>query len=150
MKTLLLLGIFTCVVTGCATNAGYEATLQTWVGDSTDHLFSVWGAPAQEWSTSDGGKTYQYERSNDMIYAGATTLKPVATTYTNGSVSAYGANGNTVDGSYSGTSTTYVREVAPPTVVPYRCVTRFTANSQGQIVSWSWEGNDCYAVAPKK
>jgi len=71
-------------------------------------------------------------------------------TYDNGTVSAVSSNGNYVNGSYNGTSTTYVPHTSDPTVIAQHCVTRFTADSAGRITSWSWQGNSCRAVAPKK
>ncbi len=137
-------------LSGCATTAGYEALLQSWVGDSTDHLVSAWGVPQQQWLTSNGGKILQYERSGQIVLPGVTTYQPVATTYTNGTVSGYGSNGNFVNGSYDGTSTTYARQTSAPTVIQQRCVSRFTADAQGQITNWAWEGNSCRAMARKQ
>ena len=136
------------LVSGCATTAGYEAVLQTWVGDSTDHLVSVWGIPQQQWKSPSGVEVYQYSRSGNIVIPGMTTNRPV-TTYTNGTVSGYDNSGGYANASYNGTSTTYVQETAPPTVISTSCVTRFTIDPQGSITSWAWQGNSCTAVPPK-
>jgi hypothetical protein len=136
------------MLSACATTSGYEAVLQTWVGDSTDHLVSVWGVPQQVYMQDGGGKVMQYERSGQIVLPGQTTYQ-AQTTYTNGTVSAYGSNGNAINGSYDGTSTTYVPHTSAPTVIPTQCVTRFTADSSGRIYNWTWQGNSCRAVAPK-
>lgn len=39
---------------GCATTAGYEKILQSWVGADADRLVASWGAPAQTYSMSNG------------------------------------------------------------------------------------------------
>jgi hypothetical protein len=135
-------------LSGCATTEGYQAVLQTWVGDSTDHLVSVWGIPQQEYRQDGGGKVLQYERSGQIVLPGTTTYQ-AQTTYNNGSLSAVTANGNTVNGSYDGTSTTYVPHTSAPTVIATQCVTRFTADAAGRITNWAWQGNSCRAVAPK-
>jgi hypothetical protein len=140
--------LLSILLAACATTEGYQAILQTWVGDSTDHLVSVWGVPQQEYRQNGGGKVLQYERSGQIVLPGQTTYQ-AQTTYTNGSVSAVGLNGNAVNGSYNGTSTTYVPQTSAPTVIATQCVTRFTADANGRITSWSWQGNSCRAVAPK-
>jgi hypothetical protein len=145
-RTLLLVAAF---LGGCATTSGYEAVLQTWVGGSTDHLVSVWGIPEQQYRLNGGGVILQYSRSGQIVLPGMTTYQ-AQTTYTNGTVSATGSNGNTVNGSYGGTSTTYVPHTSGPTVIPTNCTTRFTADTNGRITSWSWQGNRCRAKAPKK
>lgn len=149
MKPMGVFVLLTAVLASCATTGGYEANLQSWVGDSTDHLVAAWGIPQSQWSTSGAGKILEYDRSSEIVIPGVTTYQPVSTTYTNGNVSAYGTNGSTVNGSYNGTSTTYAQRTSAPTVIPQRCVTRFTANAQGQIVNWTWQGNSCRAFAPK-
>jgi len=141
--------ILLAMLAGCATTAGYEALLQTWVGDSTDHLVSSWGVPQQEYRQNGGGTVLQYSRSGQIVLPGMTTYQ-AQTSYTNGSVSAVGSNGNMVNGTYDGTTTTYVPHTSDPTVIATRCVTRFTADARGRITNWAWEGNSCRAVAPKK
>jgi hypothetical protein len=128
---------------GCATTSGYETVLNSWVGDTTDHLVSVWGIPANQYALNDGGRVLEYDRSNTVVIPGVTTVQPVATTYTNGSL-----NGN-INGSYSGTSTTYAPVTSAPTAIHQQCITRFTADNHGRITRWSWQGNSCRARAPK-
>jgi hypothetical protein len=147
-KHTIAFALLSILLAGCATTAGYEAVLGTWVGDSTDHLVSVWGIPQQEYRQSGGGKVLQYERSGQIVLPGQTTYQ-AQTTYTNGSVSGVGSNGY-VSGSYDGTSTTYVPHTSAPTVIERNCVTRFTADASGRITNWAWQGNACRSAAPKK
>jgi hypothetical protein len=149
MKSVGLLSVVALVASGCATTSGYEAVLGTWVGDSADHLVSVWGVPAQQYRLDNGGKVLEYQRSGQIVIPGTTTYQP-QTTYNNGNVSGTYSNGNSVNGSYSGTSTTYVPQTSAPTVIAQSCVTRFTANAAGRITNWSWQGNSCRSRAPKK
>ncbi len=65
------------------------------------------------------------------------------TTYQSGTVSGPGGYGT-----YSGTSTTYVTRQTPTYNLDLWCKTRFIADSNGIIETWSWEGNDCVASAP--
>lgn len=148
MKPFTVAVLCSIFLGGCATTAGYEAVLNTWVGDTTDHLVSVWGIPQQEYQQNGGGKIFQYERSGQIVLPGTTTYQ-AQTTYTNGSVSAVGSNGSSINGSYDGTSTTYVPHTSAPTVIPTQCETRFTADASGRITNWAWQGNSCRAIAPK-
>src|ERR1700733_1888308 len=141
--------ILLVLLAGCASTAGYEAVLQTWLGDSSDHLVSSWGVPQQVYRQSGGGTVLQYSRSGQIALPGMTTYQ-AQTSYTSGSVAAVGSNGNMINGTYDGTATTYVPHTSDPTVIATRCVTRFTADASGRITNWSWEGNSCRAVAPKK
>lgn len=52
MKYLILVLL---LLAGCATTAGYEKILNSWVGDNVDHLVSSWGPPASSYQLSDGG-----------------------------------------------------------------------------------------------
>ena len=46
----------------CATTAGYESMLQTWVGSSTDQLVSRWGPPQSSYRLSNDGSVLEYTR----------------------------------------------------------------------------------------
>jgi hypothetical protein len=146
MRLIALLTL--SLLSGCATTAGYEAMLSTWVGDSEDNLVSKWGPPQSSYPLSNGGRVLQYGRSGNIVIPGMTTYQPV-TTYNSGTVSGYGTDGGYVNGTYNGTATTYVPQTSEPIVIAQRCTTRFTVNSDGRITNWSWEGNACRAVAPK-
>ena len=149
MKRTIVFVVLSISLCGCATTSGYESVLQTWVGDSADHLVSVWGPPQQEYRQNSGGKVLEYQRSGQMVLPGVTTYEP-QTTYSSGTVSATGSNGSYMNGSYGGTATTYVPHTSAPTVISKQCVTRFTADANGRITSWAWQGNACRSVAPKK
>ena len=149
MKQVRALALLSILLAGCATTSGYEAVLQTWIGDTTDHLVSIWGVPQQKYRQDGGGKVLQYERSGQIVLPGTTTYQ-AQTTYTNGTVSAISTNGNSANGFYNDTSTTYVPHTSGPTVIPTQCMTRFTADANGRIVNWAWQGNSCRSVAPKK
>ena len=142
-------GLLLIQLTGCGTTAGYETVLQTWVGDSSDHLVSVWGVPQRSYKQRGGGSVLEYERTGQFVLPGVTTYQ-AQTTYTNGTVSGIGSDGRYVNGSYDGTATTYVPLTSAPTIVQKRCVTRFTVGPNGRITNWAWEGNSCKAVKPKQ
>ena len=134
-------------VSGCATTANYEKLLQTWVGDSEDNLVSKWGPPDSSYALSNGGKVLQYSRSQNIQFGGNTYMAPV-TTFHHGTVTANDGISN-VNGSYSGTSTSYVPKTAPVENVQLNCATRFTVNKNGRITNWAWQGNSCKARDPK-
>jgi hypothetical protein len=147
MKRVGAIAILGDFLGACATTAGYEAVLNTWIGDTSDHLVAVWGVPQQSFRTSDGGAVLQYQRSGQIVLPGVTTYQPV-TTYNDGSVSGMTSNGTLVNGSYNGTSTTYVPHTSDPVIIPQSCATRFTVDVSGRITSWNWQGNACRAKAP--
>ena len=134
-------------VAGCATTAGYENVLSSWVGQSADRLMSSWGAPANTTQLSDGGKVLEYSNQRNVEIGGYTTTVP-QTTYHNGTTSVYGSNGGSATGNYNGTSTTYVQQTTPVQNIAMQCVTRFTVNAQGTITNCAWQGNDCRAKEP--
>lgn len=139
--------MFVLLLTGCATTAGYEKILNSWVGDNADHLVSSWGPPASSYQLTDGGRVLQYSNHRNVMFSGVPTTMP-QTTYQNGSVNVYGSNGGSAYGNYNGTSTTYVQQPAPIYNIQKQCTTRFTVNAQGIITSWAWQGNDCKAKDP--
>jgi hypothetical protein len=149
MQLTRALFLVSLLLSGCATTGGYETVLQSWVGDTTDHLVSVWGVPQQEYRQDNGGKVLEYVHSGQFVVPGATTYQPV-TTSTRGTLSTYGSNGVDANGTYNGTSTTYAPHTSAPTVFSQRCVTRFTSDANGRITRWAWQGNSCRSVAPKK
>ena len=137
------------LLTGCATTAGYEKVLSSWVGQSADHLISTWGTPANSTRLSDGGRVLEYSNQRNIQIGGYTTAVP-QTTYHNGTTSIYGNNGGSATGNYSGTSTTYVQQTTPVQNIAMQCATRFTVNAQGTITNWAWQGNDCKAKEPEQ
>jgi len=138
MKKLYLL--FFAMLAGCATTAGYEAILNTWVGSSEENLISTWGAPQSTYELNGGGKILTYENRRNVQIGGIPITKPV-TTYSNGTI-----NGD-VNANYSGTSTTYVQSTTPVQNIAMVCTTRFTVRN-GIVQTWAWQGNACRAKAP--
>jgi hypothetical protein len=152
MRTLavkMYLGVFVFAVAGCASTAGYEAVLRSWVGDSQDNLVSTWGNPDSQYPLSSGGRVLQYSRSASIMIPGQTAYQPV-TTYQSGTATLTSINGVTANGAYNGTSTTYVPHTSDPVIIAKNCTTRFTVDSSGLITNWAWQGSACLAVAPKQ
>lgn len=130
-------------LSACASTAHYEKALGSWVGSSVDMLVSRWGPPQRSFAFSNGGRVLEYSRQRDIQIGGFTTITPKMTYHT-GTVEIYRPTG-TVEGTYTGTTTTYVKETTPVQNIALQCTTRFTANAQGTVTSWAWEGNDCKA-----
>jgi hypothetical protein len=145
---ILILTTILILVAGCATTAGYEAILNTWLGENSDHLVSVWGPPDSEYALRDGGKVLMYAHARTIMLPGFTTYQ-AQTTYTSGTVSAMGTGGY-AQGTYNGTSTTYVPQTTAPTPIEMSCTTRFSTDASGRIVNWAWQGNACKGRAPKQ
>lgn len=147
MKNLKAIVLLLFVLSSCATTANYEKILQSWVGFNVDNLVMKWGPPANSFPLSDGGRVLEYSNQRNIQVGGYTTTVP-QTTYNSGTANVYGTGGSAY-GSYSGTSTTYVQKTTPVQNVALQCITRFTVNAQGTITNWTWQGNDCKAMAPK-
>jgi hypothetical protein len=109
------------LVSGCATTANYEKLLSTWVGSTELELIRTWGAPQNSYTAGDS-KFVVYSTSRSFVMPGTNP------TYTTTFI------GNTaITNSYGG---------AAGYNISLGCQTTFEI-SNGQIVSWSWQGNDC-------
>jgi len=108
---------------GCATTAGYEKILNSWIGADELKLVRSWGPPQQTYE-SQGRKFLTYASSRNVYVPG------MAPSYT-----------TTVIG-----NTAYTDPVGgtPGYNVSKRCMTTFELES-GKIISWRWKGNDCKA-----
>lgn len=131
-----LLFILVCVMTaGCATTARYEAQLDSWIGSSEESLVAGWGVPDKEYRLNDGKKAVEYIQ-RDTIQTGGYAYTRPQTTYETGTIG---------DEPYSSTSTTYVKEVEPVKKYKLYCSTSFIIGTDGKVVSWQHEGNNCVA-----
>lgn len=135
----LVLLVAAGLATGCATEAKYKEIVHSWVGGTADELVMAWGPPDSSYTLSDGGSVLQYERQGQTQVGGYTYMQP-QTTYSSGTVNAYGDYGT-----YSGTSTTYVPVTTPTYNISLICTTRFNVDSTGIIRSTVFEGNNCIA-----
>ncbi len=137
------------LISSCATTANYETILNSWVGAPVDTLVSSWGPPQSSFPLSNNGYVIEYVREGNVPIGGFTYYEP-QTTYHSGSVSAFNNYGTSAYGSYSGTSTTYIKKQTPVYNVPLVCKTRFTVDQKGAISKWQWAGNNCKALPPKQ
>ena len=63
----MLLVIF---ISGCATEKGYDKTVNSWLGAHVDQLISIWGVPDKSYTLSDGGKVIEYlEQKQKQMYS---------------------------------------------------------------------------------
>ena len=60
---LLILGLLTAALTGCAGNPSYSEALQPWIGASANELARVWGPPDADRLDTEGKRTYTYVKS---------------------------------------------------------------------------------------
>lgn len=106
------------MVTGCATQAKYEAKLNELVGTQIDTVVDTWGYPAGQITAPNGNKVYIYEKNK------AFTTSPSYTTTTDGfgTATTTGYGGNT-----------------------YRkwCKTFLEIDSKNMILKWKIDGNSC-------
>lgn len=121
---LAIAACLTLFLTACATTAGYERTLQSWIGKSETELVRQWGVPRGVYE-SGGIRFLTYSRSGQGYFPG------VAPTYQ-----------TTMIG-----RTAYTQPIGgmPPMVISRRCDTTFEV-AGGVVTSWRWEGNACKAI----
>ena len=137
MKRIAYSLLIALALAGCATTAGYEQILKSYMGVHVDYLVSRLGPPDNSYTLSDGGQVLEYFRSS---------IVPISytvpnTTYHTGTVAGPGGVA-----AYQGTSTNYVTQT---TTLNVSCRTTFTTNSDGRVISWKWQGNGCRAIPPK-
>jgi len=108
---------------GCATTAGYEKVLNSWVGAQEVDLVRSWGPPAQSYET--GGRKFIVYTSHRNIYLPGTT--PTYQTTVVGNT----AYTNAVGGN-------------PAMTIGKSCIVTFELEDS-KILSWSHKGNDCKA-----
>lgn len=117
---LLFLVVF---LASCATTAGYEKLLNSWIGAQEIDLVRSWGPPIQSYET--GGHKFIVYASNRNVYVPG-TAPSYQTTYIGNS-----AYTNAVGGS-------------PAMNINKSCTTTFELDGS-KVVSWSYKGNDCKA-----
>jgi len=123
-----LLIVLANVLASCATTAGYEKLLSSWVGAQEIDLVRSWGPPIQSYET--GGRKF-------IVYSSSRTV------YLPGSAPSYQT---TVIG-----NTAYTNAVggSPPMNIGKSCTTTFELDGS-KVVSWSYKGNDCKAKLPRQ
>ena len=119
-----LLVILAAALTACATTAGFEKILNSWVGAEEIDLVRRWGPPVQSYEV--GGRKFIVYTSQRNVH-----LPGMDPTYE-----------TTVVGD---TAYTNVIGGSPPMNIDMSCTTTFELEGS-RIVSWSYRGNDCKAT----
>jgi hypothetical protein len=146
MTTLRLITLAALLVlTGCATNAKFQAKMDGFVGKPEYVLVGTYGPPQSSYILTDGSRVLQYTRSSQMVLPGQTYTEPV-TTNTRGTVTLnQGIQQPQTTGTYNQTSTTYVDKQMPSTVINTSCTVNFTIDRAGIVQAWTASGNRCVA-----
>jgi hypothetical protein len=121
MKKRFLLLAIVGFIGGCATSGKYETVLDTWIGSGEVELVKAWGPPQSVYEAG-GSKFLTYSTRRNMQVPG---VMPSYTTTTIGNVP----------------HTTY-NPGFPGYDLHLSCDTSFEI-SQGRVVNWRWQGNDC-------
>lgn len=121
IRSLTIMSVL--ALSACATAAGYEKVLKSWVGAQEIDLVRSWGAPAQVYEA--GGRKFIAYSSRRNVY-----LPGIAPTYQTNVV------GNTAYTTAVGGS--------PATNIGMSCLTTFELDAS-RVVSWTYKGNDCTA-----
>lgn len=66
MNKLTFLIIVILSLSGCATEAKYQTTLESWRGHNIEELYQEWGYPASSFDLANGNKMYLYTYNADM------------------------------------------------------------------------------------
>lgn len=117
--------ILSLLISGCATTAGYEKILNSWIGASEDQLITQWGVPDMVYQNNDK-KYFVYSKQNSSYVPG--TAPTYYSTYN----------------SFTGTITTTPVGGTSGYIMNYYCKTTFTVDN-GVITNWRWQGNSCKA-----
>jgi hypothetical protein len=111
-------------VAGCAglrTQEGYRQAMDSWIGSTGEQLVAQWGPPAQEHTSPDGAKLYQYRDQRDYRVSGGTRQERVL-----------------LDGHY-----VYVDLPQPDQTETIWCNTTFRINKDDIIEGYYFTGPDC-------
>ena len=140
MRETAIIGAL-AVLSGCATQANFQAKMDRFLGQSEAIVVGIYGPPQNSYVLNDGSKVLQYSRGGTIAMPGATTSQPV-TTDTAGYVTInQGMRATT--GTYNQTSTTYVQQQGPAIPINLSCTVNFTADKEGIVRRWNAEGNHC-------
>ncbi|MDO8888641.1 MAG: hypothetical protein Q7V16_08660 [Hydrogenophaga sp.] len=110
-------------LSACATTAGYEKVLNSWMGSQELELVRSWGPPAQAYEAG-GRKFIMYSSQRNVYIPG---VAPTLRTNVIGS-----------------TAYTSVVGGSPASNINMACSTTFELENS-RVVSWSYKGNDCKA-----
>lgn len=114
------------LVSGCATEAGYEKRLDTWVGKDEVSLVRAWGPPHRAYETA-GVKMLAFVSNSEGWMPGSP-----------GRMSDEFVNGKIVP--------VYI-PATPGYSFVRSCETTFEL-TRGRVTRWSWRGNACKAKDP--
>lgn len=122
MKKLALAFLGMLFLVGCTTQATVDSLNNKYIGKNLDQFIINNGSPYQKYRLNSGNYIYTWN-SGTKLFA-----LPTTTTYS-GNASAY-RYGNTIQGNYSGSSTTYGGGAAALT-----CTLQLHTNKRGKIIS---------------
>jgi hypothetical protein len=127
-KIIISLLIFMLTLTGCATTANYQQSLNRWQGANMQTLVNTWGQPNSAITLPNGTTTYMYFRQ--QLY---TTPKYPTPSFTVTGTPIYSMGFNTNPAGGGGQT------------MNLYCRTWFDINKQGIVIDSRFEGNDCIA-----
>lgn len=116
-----LIFCFFFALAGCASEAKYEAKLNSWVGQDEIKLVRLWGPPERTYEAGDS-KFLQYSFGNTLVLPG--TPSTASTTF----------NGNA--------AFTTINPGVQPQGIEYNCATTFEIKA-AKVVDWANRGNGC-------
>lgn len=123
MSRYLLIVIAAVALTACATMAGYEKILNSWIGAQEIDLVRSWGPPIRSYET--GGRKFIVYASQRNVYLPGTA--PIYQTTVIGNTAYTDAIGG-----------------SPGVNIGMSCTTTFELEG-AKVVSFSYSGNDCKA-----
>ncbi|UQZ88084.1 hypothetical protein C4J81_02195 [Deltaproteobacteria bacterium Smac51] len=134
MKRLLLVVAAVILLGGCggikATEAGYQARMESLKGVNIDEVVMAWGPPDGEFTFEDGRRMYSFVKTRVV------TVQRMAPAFV--ARRRFGPRYDDGDWPYM------VNEMRR-----YYCETRLITDSQRRIMEWDFNGNACRAVPPE-
>ncbi len=115
----------TLFLVGCATTANYQKVINNWQGTNAEALVNTWGNPNAKVKLANGNTVYLYTREHIVAVSAPAVPATNFTTVGNTPILGHGFS-----------------EFSGATRKLY-CNTLFEVNSQGLIVSTSFQGNNC-------
>ena len=70
------------ILSGCATTAGYQKIVDSWMGAEESKLIEAWGVPDNVYQLNETDKVFTYEESSQAIISGNVVTYSCKTSFT--------------------------------------------------------------------
>ena len=70
MKNFGIMILYICFLSGCATTAGYQKIVDSWMGAKESKIIEAWGVPDNVYQLNETDKVFTYNDSSQGIISG--------------------------------------------------------------------------------